>query len=196
MENKNLSLANADEILQLLEEPTEDRRPLKHKLRREASVKELVKALWNSKTILTSRILCDILGARRAKTAIPALLNCLNQPDPDLKNDAAEAIGKIGSPKAGEELLDHFILEPRGWYAIALGAIGYSPAIPYLIKGLSNASDWLIRGGSAWALGELRVKEAIKPLESSLVIENDKYAFDRMNEAITKIREINQSKLK
>lgn len=187
MKKTSFSSVDANEIIRLLEEPTEDRRPLKGALQREAPVKELVKALWLSKTVLTSRILCDILGARRAKTAIPALLNCLNNPDPSLKNDAAEALGKIGDPKAGEEILKHFIVEPRLWYAVALGAIGYQPAVPYLTNAL-NSTLGSVRGGAAWSLGEMKVSDAQEVLTNALKIEQDKYALDRIQEALEKIK--------
>lgn len=183
MKKTIFSSVTANEIIRLLEEPTDDRRPLKNMLRREASVKELVKALWMSKTVLTSRILCDILGARRAKTAIPALLNCLTNPDPSLKNDAAEALGKIGDPKAGEEILKHFIDEPRLWYAVALGAIGYWPAVPYLINAL-NSNVGGVRGGAAWSLGEMKVTDAQEALINAFKIEKDQYALDRIQEAL------------
>lgn len=186
MKKATFSSIDANGIIRFLEEPSKDRRPLKFALQREAPVKELVKALVLSKEILTRRILCDILGAKRAKTAIPALIDCLNDPDPSLKNDAAEALGKIGDPKAGDEILEHFIAEPRLWYAVALGAIGYRPAIPYLITALtSNLGS--IRGGAAWSLGEMRVSEAQKSLVTALRIEQNKYALDRIQEALEKI---------
>jgi HEAT repeat protein len=187
MSSKEFSTVKAVEILRLLEEPTEDRRPLKHKLQREASIKELIVALRNSQTALTRRILCDILAARRAKTAIPALIECLDDPSEAVNDDAAEAIGKIGSLKAGEALLNHFIHEQHGWYAIALGAIGYHPAIPYLIDALTNSSGWFVRGGAAWSLGELQAKEAVTALEIALAKEDNNYASERIREALYRI---------
>jgi len=186
MENNNISTIQADEIIRLLEEPTDDRRPLKHKLQRSASVKELVKALTLSQVELTRRILCDILAARKVKSAIPALLECLDDPSPWVKDDAAEALGKIGSIKAGEPLLNHFNNDRSLWLAVALGAIGYRPAIPSLIASLSSPYG-KIRGGAAWALGELRATEAITSLELALSKEDDKYALDRIREALDRI---------
>jgi len=186
--NREYSEANALEIIRLLEEPVEDRRPLKHKLQREASAKALIEALEISTTELTRCILCDILAARRTKTAVPAILKCLDDPTSDhLKDLAAEALGKIESPKAGEELLRNFLKEKRTWYAIALGAIGYRPAIPYLIDALTSSSG-MVRGGAAWSLGELRANEALEPLQQTLLIETENYARDRMKEAINLIK--------
>jgi HEAT repeat protein len=187
MDNNNFSSLQASDIVRLLEEPTDDRRPLKHNLQRFASVKELIKALQISQTELTRRILSDVLGARRAKSAVHALLECLDDPSPRVKDDASEALGKIGSIKAGASILNHFENEPRLWYAVALGAIGYRAAIPSLIKALTSPSA-KIRGGSAWSLGELKAYEAENILENALAQEDDEYAIDRIRDALKEIR--------
>jgi HEAT repeat protein len=186
--NINFSKLTAPEIITLLEEPTDDRRPLKSKLRYKAPLKELIGALRSSKTELTRRILCDILADRRAKTAVEALIECLDDPSTKVKNDAAEALGKIGSDKAGDALLNHFIEDPHIWYAIALGAIGYQPAIPFLINALESPSP-KIRGWSAWSLGYLKDKKAREALERALVLETDDYSISRIKEALAKLSE-------
>jgi len=178
---------NAKEIIRLLEEPSENRIPLKFKLRREAPAKALIEALEMSTDNLTRCILCDILGERGLKTAVTALLKCLDEPtSEDLKDAAAEALGKIESPKAGPELLRHFLNEKRFWYAVAVGAVGYRPAIPYLIEALNNSWGDL-RGAAAWSLGDLRAKEALEPLKRALPIETEDYAIDRITESIALI---------
>lgn len=175
---------NGLEIIRLLEEPVENRIPLKFKLQREAPAKALIEALETSTNELTRCILCDILAERGTKTAVPALLKCLDEPtSDDLKDAAAEALGKIESPKAGEELLRHFLKEKRFWYAIAVGAVGYRPAIPHLIDALTNSWGDM-RGAAAWSLGDLRAKEALEPLKHALSIETEDYAQTRMREAI------------
>jgi HEAT repeat protein len=186
MNDRNLQrspLINSTEILKWLEEPTEDRRPLKRKLQREALVKDLIKALQQSKTELTKCILCDILAERHAKTALPVLIDCLSDPSEDVRDNAAEALGKIGSPKAGAALLRHFIDEKRTWFAIALGAVGNQEAIPHLIDALSSPSE-MVRGGAAWSLGALHASSARRDLERSLANEKDSYAYERMKEAL------------
>ncbi len=188
MENNNLKSLRAEEIVRLLEEPTEDRRPLKWNLQKEASVKELVRALEISRVELTSRILCDILAARRAKTAVTALIKCLDDPSPRFKDDAAEALGKIGSLKAGEALLEHFNKAPRLWYAVAMGEIGYRAAIPRLIEALKDPSP-MVRGGAAWALEELIAFDALKELKEVARTEEDSFAFKHMKKAIEYITE-------
>jgi len=185
---KDYSLVKAQDIVRLLGEPTDDRRPLTVKLQREAPVRELISALRISDTELSRRILCDILGARRARTAIPALVECLDSPSPSIKDDAAEALGKIGSPRAGPALLSHFVVDPRLWFAVALGAIGYRPAIPYLIEALENPNA-MVRGGAAWALEELKVQESVSALEEALVKEDDPFALEHIRKALDYIRE-------
>ena len=186
------SSVKAQEIIQLLEEPTDDRRSLKSKLRREARVKELVEALGLSKTDLTTRILCDILGERKAKTAVPTLIKCLDNPSFSVQDDAAEALAKIGSQEAGDALLKHFNDDPSFWLAVALGAVGYRSAIPHLIERLKNSRDDMIRGGAAWALGELKAPESVMALKEALSMEGDPFVIERIQKALVNIHEENK----
>lgn len=184
--NKDYSSLMAPEIIALLEEPTDDRRPLKRKLRYEARVKELIKALQLSRLELTRCILCDILADRRAKTAIDALVECLDDPSVDVRNYAAEALAKIGSQKSGKALLEHFMKDHQVWYAIALGAIKYKPSIPYLIDALRSPVP-KVRGGAAWSLGYLNVEEAHDALEQALILETDGYSISRIKGALEEL---------
>jgi HEAT repeat protein len=176
----------AEQIIQLLEQTGVDLLPIKISLQRNASVKELVKALSISKKTGTSRILCDILGYRKAKSAKPELIKCLKSRSEWLREDAAEAIGRIGGEEAGEELINQLVKRPNVWIAIALGAIKYAPAIPFLREALNSPYPKL-RGGAAWSLGHLKDKEALSALERVLQTETDTYSKDRITEAIIEI---------
>ena len=98
-------------------------------------------------------VLCDILADRKAKSAVPALVKCLNDPDPWVVDAAAEALAKIGSPLAGPELLNAFRVHPCFWIAVALGAVHEDAAVPDLITGLrsesANGQGWLRLGAGA-----------------------------------------------
>ncbi len=137
-----------EEINRSLDEPSKDRRPLKHRIKGEAYLKDIIQALRISKTSLTRSILCDILRYRfrHAKTAVPVLIECLNDPNTKVRSDAAEALSKIGGAKAGKALLDQFERETLPAYAFGLGEIGYRDAIPALIRALkddfSHSSGW------------------------------------------------------
>jgi HEAT repeat protein len=187
MEVDNSCSLNANQIIQKLEEPGINLLPVKMELKRKANIRELINALMISKKIQTSRILCDILGERRAKSAIPVLIKCLNSRSEDLRENAAEAIGKIGGEEAGEELINQLRKKPNVWIAIALGAIKYKPSIPYLIIALTGPFP-KVRGGAAWSLGEFMAKEALGELEKAFEKETDSYSKKRISVAIEIIR--------
>lgn len=189
--NKKRPKLSPLKIRRLLEVPTKNRIPLRDKLERTAKAKDLIEALRISKNGVTRSILCDILAERRLKMAIPVLIECLDDPDNKVKEDAAEALGKIGTQAAGEALLERFTNEGNRlpWFAIALGAIGYKPAVPALINALINSPDGVVRGGSAWSLGELRAIDAKPQLERALLIENHKYALKSIREALISLNE-------
>jgi HEAT repeat protein len=184
---KNL---DAKEIIRLLEAPVDNRIPIKRQVYRDASIKEIIIALKESTLELTRMILCDILGERRAKTAIPDLLSCLDDQSPRVRSAAADALSKIGDARAGELLMNYVIkeadIEVRRMYMVALGAVGYRYAIPVLIKALSDI-DSSIRGSAAWSLGALRAIEATNELEQALNQEEEPYPKERMKEALGKI---------
>ena len=70
--------------------------------------------------------------------------------------------------------------------AAALGAVGYRPAIPLLVKALTNSdANW--RGSAAWSLGALQAHEAVNALQSVLRFECHPYAMARMREALNTI---------
>ena len=101
----------AERIIQLLEAPTEDRRPMDRVLRKEAHVKELVTALEMSLETsevseVTKHIICYYLGERHSKRAVPALTSALKDPSSDVRESAADALAKIGDPKTGAALYD------------------------------------------------------------------------------------------
>jgi HEAT repeat protein len=181
--DNNISSFQATEIISELEKKVYDRRPIIYEIKKKASVKEIKKALQISKKNQTKCILCDILSAREARSAVAILLELLDSKSEDVKDCAGEALWHIGSIKAGESLLLHFQKDPRYWTAAALGVSKYYLSIPYLIGALKN-SNWLVRSGSAMALGELEANEALLDLRNALAIENDPHCIDLMTEAI------------
>jgi hypothetical protein len=152
-------------ILALLEQPTDDRRPLVNRLRREASVNDLTQAVRFAKKPLTKQILIDILGNRHAKSAVPALIEALSDEDEKVRFAAADAIGKVYLSdhsqrqklrlEAGEALHHAFQNERssgvKEMLVSALGALRYEPALPEIRAalddpdiGLQEAARWSI----------------------------------------------------
>ncbi|MBA67160.1 MAG: tRNA epoxyqueuosine(34) reductase QueG [Chloroflexi bacterium] len=67
---------------------------------------------------------------------------------------------------------------------VAIGNIKILEAIPALIDTLNNNESELVRGHSAWALGEINTKACQKALKISLEYENDQFVIDEINRAL------------
>ena len=67
---------------------------------------------------------------------------------------------------------------------IAIGNIKTLEAIPALIDTLKNNESELVRGHSAWALGEIDTLECQNALKICLEFENDQFVIDEINRAL------------
>jgi HEAT repeat protein len=176
---------NAAEILRLLAEPSETF--LQIRLRKQASIREMCRALAQTTDAHSRQVLCDVLGFRHAKSAVSLLIECLDDSSTGVRASAADALGKIGDPRAGGPLMRQFeaenALPVRRTLACVLGAVGYQPAIPHLIQCLENP-DASLRGCAAWALGILRASEAVDSLQAALVHESEAWPESRIQEAL------------
>jgi HEAT repeat protein len=174
-------------IIQLLEEPMDDRRQIKKEIEDKASIEDLQNALRFAKKPITKQILCELLGNRQNDSAIPILLNVLQDETASVRAAAADAISKIRCVIAGKPLMDQLVIEndkgAKQMIILALGAVGYSPAIPKLIECLSD-SNGTLRGCAAWSLGTLNAKEARKIMLDMLQYERNEYAKKRLTEAL------------
>ncbi|HET7034504.1 MAG TPA: HEAT repeat domain-containing protein [Thermomicrobiaceae bacterium] len=180
------------EIVGLLEQPVEDRRPIVHRIEQQARIRDLIAALRIATIPLTREILINILGNRHSKTAVPVLLDALVDPCRRVRVAAATALRNIPSPAVGSALLARFENEEdlgvKAWIASALGGVGYDPAIPHLIPALASNHRGL-RYLAAWSLGALRAAEAEGAIEQALTRESDAEVQKRMREALGFIRE-------
>lgn len=137
-------------------------------------------------------ILCDIVGSRAETAAVPVLLHYLNDPSSGVRGAAADALGSIGDPASGPVLFAHFTNPQEEkpvlhLLAVALGVVGYRPAIPSLIHALGDP-DHVLRGCAAWSLGELRALDAEPALRLAISQETDTgYPMERMQEALAAI---------
>lgn len=186
---------NAQEILELLAQP-EGGRECFRRIKREAQVCDLIAALRLSQTAHARQLLCDLLGYRKAKTAATLLLDCLQDSSEHVRCSTAEALARIGDPSTGDRLLEHLLSETsepvRENLAMALGAVGYRPAIPTLV-GLLTAPEATLRGVAAWslaALGALEYSTALRAMRRARRRETDSYALTRMRVALGEEQEI------
>jgi HEAT repeat protein len=177
---------------QILDELHTDPAAARDRLREAEPAAVLIEALQLAADDRRRMILCDVLGYRHEREAVAALVACLADPSTRVRSSAADALAKIGDPRAGDALLARFELpDPdlgvRRMLLAALGAVGHRPAIPRLIQWLSNP-DPDQRGSAAWSLGALLADEALPALEAALAVETEWYPTDRMREAVRAIR--------
>jgi epoxyqueuosine reductase len=71
--------------------------------------------------------------------------------------------------------------------AVAIGNWGSPAAVPVLSSALSDP-DPLVRGHSAWALGEIASAEAVVALEACEAFERDPFVRDELRAALVRSR--------
>lgn len=164
----------------------------------------LVAALRNPSVPLEIReTLCWILARLGNKGATPALVIALKDENPDLRKNAAIALGHLGSRSAVKDLKSRLIKDEdagvRLCVANALGEIRDTSTINLLINRLMDTSENAqVRGQVAEALGNLGDKRAIDPLITMLEDASDEvrfwsvYALGQLGseQALPKLREI------
>jgi HEAT repeat protein len=186
---------SADEILELIELTDVNTR---FKLRREAPIKEMILALEKTKSTQARKLLCTVLGDRQAKSAVPILIQHLNDSDLNVRCYSAESLGKIGDPKAGPALLGLFKKKQpralRSTLAVVMGPIHYQPAVPRLIRALAD-KDVGVRGCAAWSLGLLLPRESTPALKKALATETQQWAKNHMQDALDKIAKTQMSQI-
>lgn len=186
---------DSESIINLLDKPTSDRRPLFQELRRNAPAAQLILALKKRPANgLTRHLLCDLLGYRRVKSAVPILVQFLDDADSGVRSAAAESLSKIEDQSAGSQLFERLKKEKdigtRRALIIALGAVGFKGAIETLIEAL-NDDDEAVRGVAAWSLGALKAQQARSILVKMLSNETNTFILDNVREALTQIGSLN-----
>ncbi|HVO38706.1 MAG TPA: MFS transporter [Spirochaetia bacterium] len=98
--------------------------------------------------------------------AVRDIIRRLDDPDEEVREEAARALGRIGSAEAVEPLARHLRDRHstiRVYAARALGRIGDPRAVPWLIEGLASSSEELVEA-CCRALGRMDARDALKPL--------------------------------
>jgi beta-lactamase regulating signal transducer with metallopeptidase domain len=114
-----------------------------------------------------------ISDATREQVA-KALLNALKDENAEVREQAMQALAKMGSPLAFEPMvaaLKDSSAQVRHQAAFNLGQLGDPRAIPPLTAALKDA-DADVRQQSVFALGQLHAKEAVPALTAALKDEN------------------------
>lgn len=98
--------------------------------------------------------------------ALEEVISRIEDPDPEVREEAARALGRIGAPE-GFDALVHQIADPsstvRSQAARSLGRIGDRRAVPYLVAGLADPSEDL-KEACLYALGEIGGEDAAQEI--------------------------------
>jgi len=143
-------------------------------LRREV-IDGLLHEFWNGKYALVRYTVQQVLSEMRSDYLVEHLLEKLKDKSDDVREKAAEALGRIGTEQAVDPLIASLRDENddiRRRAAYALGEIGSERAIEPLIASLRDKSDD-VREKAAVALGKIGSERALEPLISSLKDESD-----------------------
>ena len=129
----------------------------------------LIGALGRATDPVDRQMLCDLLGFRKAKAAVPALIQCLADPAPGVRSASADALGKafgyVAEPpaparrrRALEALLARWRVEEsagvRSTIAQTLGLLG-DPSVRPLLETARHDLDPRVRRQAEWALEHL-----------------------------------------
>jgi HEAT repeat protein len=135
------------------------------------------------------------LGATRLPGAVPHLVAALREPDGDLREHAAEALGNVGpAARAALPALQDALRDPDGDVrhraADTLGALGPAArqAIPALIAAAGGDSRWA-RSSAVRALGKMgRAARAAVPTLTALRDDPDQYVRHAAERAMAEIQ--------
>jgi len=130
----------------------------------------------------TRRRAAVVLGELGRPQAAEVLMPMLDDPEPEVRAAAAEALGRIGAHGSSNKLAqvvanDTEELPVRVSAARALASLAEPAAVPQLTRALAyrpavgqdqQDSSWLLRVEAAWALGAIATPEAIRALSDEL----------------------------
>lgn len=177
----------AQEVIEVLQTPQALAGSASALLRKQASIDALLEAASTTTSDTEREQICYVLGLRKSKRALGILIRFLDSESVNLRSTAADSLAKIGDPKAGPALLEHYLNETalpvKRMYAIALGAVNSHEAIPFLLRDLTS-HDASLRGSIAWSLGRVGDTKVAARLQQALLQEPAGYARERIQEAV------------
>jgi HEAT repeat protein len=119
---------------------------------------ELIELLAAERDPEVSLVMVVALGELRSVDAVPELVRCLRDPDPELAARAAHALGKVGDPRSAAELAAQ-ATGAEAWEvrAAACGACGHvaAPETPRALALALDDPSWHVRSAAARALVRL-----------------------------------------
>ena len=126
---------------------------------------------------------------RAGAIAVSDIIKRLDDPDEEVREEAARALGRIGAAEAVEPLIRHLRdmhSTIRTYAARALGRIGDPRAVPVLVAALSEASEELAEA-CCQALGRMGARESLKPLLHILGEERSQRVIVAASDAVSRL---------
>jgi HEAT repeat protein len=195
----------AEEIHAIIEAPYRASDPATYfpsregRIRCEASIREIIRALQTAPTPQVRYTLMYVLSWRGAKSTIPVILPYLNDRSSRVRGAAADALyrlalihfGKVSDLHIGAALLERFEGKERttstySTLALALGAVQYRPAIPALIRALTSADEGK-RRCAAIALSNLQARESTDSLRHAVEHEQIPHTREKLQLSLDRI---------
>jgi len=125
-----------------------------------------LRAMTTSKDDFGREAAVKSLGTAQLSMATAELATALRDPSPRVRRQAAESLGKIGTPDAAMALIQHIESYPDLADEETIAALGDAPhpqAVPILVKVLENPRASL-RRAAARALGRIGDTSSLEPL--------------------------------
>lgn len=187
---KKKLITSGAEVVRIIEEPRDEYHSLRRILKNDAQIPALVAAWDLTVDDDTRAVLCDFYGYRKARSALRILIGALQSKNSKIRASSAEALGSLGVTSAGPALMEALSKEtdPKVIHLLApaLGACGYEPAIPTLLRYLKS-KDLVLVEQAVWALGELHAQEARANLEDLLNETSDSWRAALIQEALARL---------
>ncbi len=119
------------------------------------------------------------------------LINCLKDPDPIVKAQACENLGKMGSKRATPQILP-LLTDVNFWVrslaCLVLGDLGLDEVKP-LLERLSDVNHW-VRASACEALGKLGAKAGVEKISEMSLLDESEVVRDSAIAALKTLGEV------
>ncbi len=157
------------------------------KIKSEKAIGPLIKVLGEKNDALQKEATRALIAI--GPDSVPALIEALKSPVPDIRKYSVRALGIIADKRAEEpliRLLSDTDNDVAAAAALALGTAGSEASIKPLVAALGS-SNMLTRVNASISLGQLEAKQAVDPLTEIMEKDQDPYVREWSARALENI---------